>query len=58
MHQFDGYNEEEIGNMAKDRPQVRSDYYQYRELKDKYDARLGVKKQTKSVDQLRGELKL
>jgi threonyl-tRNA synthetase len=58
MHQFDGYNEEEIGEMAKDRPQVRSDYYQYRELKDKYDARLGVKKQTKSVDELRGELKL
>ena len=58
MHQFDGYSEEEIGKMAKDRPQVRSDYYKYRELKDEYDARLGVKKQTKTPSQLAGELKL
>ena len=58
MHQFDGYNEEEIGNLAKDKPQVRSDYNQYRELKDEYDARLGIKKQIKTPSQLAGELKL
>jgi hypothetical protein len=58
MHQFDGYDEKEIGDMAKNKPQVRTDYYNYRELKDKYDARLGVKKQTKSPSQLAGELKL
>ena len=58
MHQFDGYDEEQIGDMAKDKPQIRSDYYQYRELKDKYDARLGVKKTAKSPSELAGELKL
>jgi hypothetical protein len=58
MHQFDGYDEEEIGNLAKDKPQVRSDYNHYRELKDEYDARLGIKKQIKTPSQLAGELKL
>ena len=58
MHQFDGYDEGQIGDMAKDKPQIRSDYYQYRELKDKYDARLGVKKKAKSPSELSGELKL
>ena len=46
MHQFDGYDEEEIGNLAKDKPQVRSDYYKYMELKSEYDERLGLKRKT------------
>ena len=58
MHQFDGYDEKQIGDMAKDKPQIRSDYYKYRELKDKYEARLGVTRQAKSPSQLAGELKL
>ena len=58
MHQFDGYDENQIGDMAKDKPQIRSDYYKYRELKDAYDARLGIKKQPKGLEQIRGELKL
>ena len=58
MHQFDGYDEKQIGDMAKDKPQIRTDYYNYRELKDKYDARLGIKKQTKTPSELAGELKL
>ena len=58
MHQFDGYDESEIGDMAKNKPQVRSDYIRYRELKDTYDARLGIKKKAKTPSQLAGELKL
>jgi len=58
MHQFDGYDESDIGDMAKNKPQIRSDYYQYRELKEKYEAKLGVKKQVKTPSQLAGELKL
>ena len=58
-HAFDGYDEKDIGNMAKDKPQIRSDYYAYRELKDKYDKKLGIKRQKgKSPSQLAGELKL
>ena len=58
MHQFDGYDENQIGDMAKDKPQIRSDYYKYRELKDAYEARMGIKRKPKSLEQVRGELKL
>ena len=47
-HQFDGYDEKDIGEMSKNKPQLRSDYYSYRELKDSYDERLGVKKPAKT----------
>ena len=43
-HQFDGYDENEIGELAKNKPQVRSDYHAYREIKDEYDERMGLKK--------------
>jgi len=58
-HQFDGYDEQDIGEMAKNKPQIRSDYYSYRELKDKYDERMGIKRvKEKTPSQLAGELKL
>ena len=58
MHQFDGYDEKQIGDMAKDKPQIRTDYYNYRELKDEYDSRMGIKSRAKDVHQLKGELNL
>jgi hypothetical protein len=48
MHQFDGYDEKDISEMAKDKPQIRSDYYKYMELKQKYDERLGVQRKTRN----------
>ena len=48
MHQFDGYDEKDISEMAKEKPQIRSDYYKYMELKSKYDERLGVQRKTQS----------
>jgi len=48
MHQFDGYDEKDISEMAKDKPQVRSDYYKYMELKSKYDERLGLQRKTQN----------
>ena len=35
-HHFDGYDEQDIAEMAKSKPQIRSDYYKYREVKDEY----------------------
>jgi len=58
MHQFDGYDENDIGDMAKNRPQVRTDYYNYRELREEYEARLGMKRRAKTPSELAGELKL
>ena len=40
MHQFDGYDEKDVSEMAKNKPQVRSDYYKYMELKSQYEERL------------------
>ena len=49
-HQFDGYDEKDIGEMAKSKPQVRSDYYKYVELKADYDEKIGVKKKEKTFN--------
>lgn len=58
-HQFDGYDEQDIGELAKNKPQIRSDYYAYRKLKDEYDEKMGVKrKKGKTPSQLASELKL
>ena len=43
-HQFDGYDEKDISEMAKNKPQVRSDYYKYVELKQGYDEKMGITK--------------
>ena len=58
MHQFDGYSENDIGNLAKDKPQIRSDYYKYRELKEKYDKRMGLVKPAKTKAEIIGELNI
>ena len=58
IHQFDGYDEQDIAEMAKSKPQIRSDYYKYREVKDEYEGKLGIRKPIKSPSELAGELKL
>ena len=52
MHQFDGYDEKDISEMAKDKPKVRSDYYKYMELKQEYQERLGTERKAKSFEGL------
>ena len=49
-HQFDGYDDKDISEMAKNNPQIRSDYYKYVELKDEYDMRMGVKRPEKTFN--------
>ena len=52
MHQFDGYDEKDISEMAKDKPRVRSDYYNYMELKRSYEERVGVERKSKTFEGL------
>ena len=47
-HQFDGYDEKDISEMAKNKPQIRSDYYKYVELRDEYDEKMGKKRPEKT----------
>ena len=50
MHQFDGYDEKDISEMAKDKPRIRSDYYKYMELKQEYQERLGTERKAKTFE--------
>ncbi len=43
LHSFDGYTPDDISSMAKDKPQVRSQYGEAMNLKRKYESRSGVK---------------
>ena len=46
LHQFDGYSSEDIGNLSKEKPQLRSEYNKAMDLKAKYEIRSG---QTRNV---------
>ncbi len=48
LHAYDGYTEKDIGEMAKDRPELRSSYNQTKQLKEKYLIASGKKKQITS----------
>ena len=51
-HAFDGYNGKDISQMAKDKPEVRSQYEKSKIIKDKFDIRMGRKKRVTSFRQL------
>ena len=48
LHQFDGYTDTDVSAMAKDKPQVRSEYGKCLELKAVYERRAGSKQKIKS----------
>jgi len=45
MHQYDGYDSEDINHMAKDKPALRSDYNKYLEMNAVYKERSGTRKE-------------
>ena len=49
MHQFDGYDENDIGEMAKNKPQIRSQYNDYLLRKRKYSGEKKTKSTFKDV---------
>ena len=49
-HQFDGYDDKDKSEMAKNKPQIRSDYYKYVELKAEYDEKIGMKRPEKTFN--------
>ena len=52
LHSFDGYTSENIGEMAKGNPGIRSDYNKYMEMKAKYERRTGKQKKVQSFSEL------
>ena len=43
-HSMDGYDDEDVSKMAKNKPKVRQQYHQYLETRRKYNEKLGIKK--------------
>jgi len=43
FHSMDGYSDKDISEMAKERPEVRTQYAQYLEMRRKYSDMLGEK---------------
>ena len=52
LHAFDGYTPEDIGEMSKDKPHIRSDYNKTMSLKERYERRSGAKKAARSFSEL------
>jgi len=54
LHSFDGYTDKDIGHMAKERPEVRSQYNKYIEAKQTYEERANTEKKKQSFKGLIG----
>ena len=54
LHSFDGYNSDDIGRMAKDKPEVRSQYARYIEANRELKRKLGKVEKRKSFRDLLG----
>jgi len=54
VHSFDGYSAEDVSEMAKNKPQVRSQYMQHMEAKSRLDRKLGKKRQRARVTDIKG----
>jgi len=52
LHSMDGYSANQIGQIAKDAPEVRSQWNAYQEKKAKYEERAGVRKAPPSFKDL------
>ena len=52
MHHFDGYTADDVSDLAKNKPQIRSDYAKYMELNEVYKRRAGAKKKASSFSEV------
>ena len=44
LHSMDGYSDRQVGQIAKETPEIRSQWNAYQEKKAKYDERAGIRK--------------
>ena len=54
IHSFDGYSAEDVSEMAKKKPEVRTQYMQHMEAKARLDRKLGKEKRRASVKDIKG----
>ena len=54
VHNFDGYTSDDVSEMAKTKPLVRSQYAEHMEAKRRLNEKLGVKIRRASLDDIKG----
>ena len=52
LHHFDGYSAKDISEMAKEKPQIRSDYAAYMNIKRSYELRAGKRQVVEDFNKL------
>ena len=52
LHSMDGYTDKSVSQIAKDSPEIRSQWNAYQEKKVKYDERAGIRKPPPSFKDL------
>ena len=52
VHSFDGYTAEDVSEMAKNKPSIRSSYTKYLETRRKYEDMIGKTQQPKKFGDL------
>ncbi len=52
LHAFDGYNDKDVSEMAKNKPEVRAQYAAFKEQKRKYEKMLDLEQTPKSLGEL------
>jgi len=52
LHAYDGYTSDNIGEMAKNNPQVRTQYGKSQQLKARMEAKMGRKRKVQSFSEL------
>jgi len=52
LHAYDGYADKDINEMAKSKPEIRSDYAKYKEQQRKYQRILNMEKKPMSLGEL------
>lgn len=52
IHAFDGYSSDDIGQLAKDKPQIRSDYAKSMETRARLEEKAGRKRTVGSFEDL------
>ena len=56
MHAFDGYDEKDVATMAKNKPDVRTQYLKTQEKKKYFEKKTGVKEESKDFKEILRQL--
>jgi hypothetical protein len=52
LHSMDGYTDKHVGQIAKDSPEIRSQWNAYQEKKAKYEEKAGIRKKPTKFKEL------